>query len=370
MAKEQSAATGADVGLASVLSRWETRRERAAKGVIHIKDAEQQWELNRQGRCRFYAHLGRTDLANPDWICFRHEIHTHSGMHVHQGGLALFVTKGRGSTVVDGRRADWRAGDVILLPIEPGGVEHQHFNEGDESCEWIAFAFNPWLDAMGNGYEQRENHPDYRGDEPTVTSPPASVVTDRRNARSRDHETPEVAVRRDRGPGAVTLYEALLARRDAERARRAEALLVVDGDAQPWEDTPQGRLRWYLHPDLTDRALQTMGLYVQELAPQSRSGRYRWQGGEMIVFLEGRGVERGRRRAVRMGGGRRPGGAGARGGRRALPPQPARRAGPLRVCLAQLPRRPRRRHGQRAGAARTASDRSGPADGHGLPAGA
>ena len=88
----------------------------------------------------------------------------------------------------------------------------------------------------------------------------------------------------------MTLYEALLARRDAERARRADALLVVDGDAQPWEDTPQGKLRWYLHPDLTDRAPQTMGLYVQELAPRSRSGRYRWQGGEMIVFLEGRGV--------------------------------------------------------------------------------
>ena len=88
----------------------------------------------------------------------------------------------------------------------------------------------------------------------------------------------------------MTLYEALLARRDAERARRADALLVVDGEAQPWEDTPQGRIRWYLHPDLTDRALQTMGLYVQELAPRSRSGRYRWQGGEMIVFLEGRGV--------------------------------------------------------------------------------
>ena len=150
-----------DVGLASVLRRWDTRRERAAKGVIHIKGSEQPWELNRQGRCRFYAHLGRTDLANPDWISFRHEIRTHSGVHVHQGGLALFVTRGRGYTVCNGRRADWKAGDVILLPIEPGGVEHQHFNVGDEPCEWVAFAFNPWLDAMGNGYEQRRNHPEF-----------------------------------------------------------------------------------------------------------------------------------------------------------------------------------------------------------------
>ncbi|MEW6472054.1 MAG: cupin domain-containing protein [Actinomycetota bacterium] len=151
-----------DVGLASVLGRWDTRRQRAAKGAILIKGSEQPWELNRQGRCRFYAHLGRTDLANPDWISFRHEIHTHSGMHVHQGGLALFVTRGRGYTICNGRRADWKAGDVILLPIEPGGVEHQHFNLGEEPCEWIAFAFNPWLDAMGNGYEQKTNHPEYR----------------------------------------------------------------------------------------------------------------------------------------------------------------------------------------------------------------
>ena len=88
----------------------------------------------------------------------------------------------------------------------------------------------------------------------------------------------------------MTLYESLLARRDAERARRAEATLVVDGEAQPWEDTPQGRLRWYLHPDLHDRALRTLGLYTQEIPPRSRTGRYRWQGGEMIVILEGRGV--------------------------------------------------------------------------------
>src|SRR5581483_4614740 len=101
---------------------------------------------------------------------------------------------------------------------------------------------------------------------------------------------PEPSGVRGAGGRALTLYESLLARRDAERARRAEATLVVDGDAQPWEDTPQGRPRWYLHPDLDDRALRTLGMYVQEIPPRSRSGRYRWQGGEMIVFLAGRGT--------------------------------------------------------------------------------
>src|SRR5581483_10141148 len=64
------------------------------------------------------------------------------------------------------------------------------------------------------------------------------------------------------------------------------------------------------------------------------------------------GRDRSRRRAVRVGGGRRPGRARPGGGRGALPPQPPRRAGPVRVRLAELPRRPWRRHGGRAGAAR------------------
>jgi gentisate 1,2-dioxygenase len=91
-----------------------------------------------------------------------------------------------------------------------------------------------------------------------------------------------------RTPGS--LYEELLRRRDEERSHREEAVLVVPGDSRPVEDSPQGRLRWYLHPALGGAALRTLGLYVQEIPPRSRSGRYRWQGGEAIVFLAGRGT--------------------------------------------------------------------------------
>lgn len=88
----------------------------------------------------------------------------------------------------------------------------------------------------------------------------------------------------------MSLYELLLRRRDEERRRRDELPLVVAGESRPVEDSPQGRLRWYLHPALDAAALRTLGLYVQEIPPRGRSGRYRWQGGEAIVFLEGRGV--------------------------------------------------------------------------------
>ena len=88
----------------------------------------------------------------------------------------------------------------------------------------------------------------------------------------------------------MSLYEELFRRRDEERSRREGAALVVSGNSRPVEESPQGRLRWFVHPALDPAALRTLGLYVQEIPPQSRSGRYRWQGGEAIVFLAGRGV--------------------------------------------------------------------------------
>lgn len=88
----------------------------------------------------------------------------------------------------------------------------------------------------------------------------------------------------------MSLYDELFRRRDDERRRRADAVLVVSGDELPVEDSVQGHLRWYLHPALPTAALRTLGLYVQDLPPRSRSGRYRWQGGEAIVILAGRGV--------------------------------------------------------------------------------
>jgi gentisate 1,2-dioxygenase len=74
--------------------------------------------------------------------------------------LVLYVVKGRGHTLMNGERVDWKAGDLLLIPVEPGGVEHQHFNEDpDEPAEWIGFIFRPMQDAIGSLVEQVEEAP-------------------------------------------------------------------------------------------------------------------------------------------------------------------------------------------------------------------
>ena len=65
------------------------------------------------------------DTALHDWWVFMQDIRVHSGAHTHPGGLIIYVLEGAVHTVVDGVRHEWKEGDLLLLPIKPGGVEHR-----------------------------------------------------------------------------------------------------------------------------------------------------------------------------------------------------------------------------------------------------
>ncbi len=69
---------------------------------------------------------------------------------------------GEGYSVVDGERLDWEAGDLLLLPLQPGGVEHQHFNRSpDQPVKWIAFINLSLFDWGATEMVQLELHPDF-----------------------------------------------------------------------------------------------------------------------------------------------------------------------------------------------------------------
>ena len=95
---------------------------------------------------------------------FENHVRTHSGKHRHQGGLVIYVIDGEGYSIVDGERFDWKSGDLLLLPIRPGGVEHQHYNlKADRPCRWIAFCHMPTMDNLAMEMTQIEVSPDFRG---------------------------------------------------------------------------------------------------------------------------------------------------------------------------------------------------------------
>jgi hypothetical protein len=84
-------------------------------------------------------------------------------------------------------------------------------------------------------------------------------------------------------------WDELIALRDRQRERAQRGIQVVRGDALPQENNPQGLMRWYMHPAIENTILNTLLFFEQELPPLSRSGRLKFQGGQVIYILAGKG---------------------------------------------------------------------------------
>ena len=134
-------------------------------GPIVVRRSDRELFQARQGKLLFYlCPNNHRDTALQAWRVFIQEIRTCSGKHRHAGGLTIFVLEGRGYTIVDGQRWDWKKGDLVLLPMKVGGVEHQHFNLGspETPAVWIAMINMAVHDYRASDLEQIENSPDYK----------------------------------------------------------------------------------------------------------------------------------------------------------------------------------------------------------------
>jgi quercetin dioxygenase-like cupin family protein len=143
-------------------------RQMMGRIVVKLEDCEQQ--LSRQGRLRFYLDPTIEDTPLRSWVVFTHEVRTLSGKHRHQGGLVIYVIDGKGYSVVDGERVDWEKGDLLLLPLRPNGVEHQHFNSiPGHPALWMAFIHQPMREYVASEMTQTEVSPEYRQHEEART---------------------------------------------------------------------------------------------------------------------------------------------------------------------------------------------------------
>ncbi|MBI2955468.1 MAG: cupin domain-containing protein [Chloroflexi bacterium] len=139
--------------------------ERQNTGKLLVKSSEREFQTTRQGRSKYYlCPTIWPENALQDWAVLMQDLVLHTGKHRHQGGLIIFILEGRGYTVVEGQRMDWKKGDLVALPLLPGGVEHQHYNlEPGKPCRWIAFIYTTIYDQTGSFTEQIELSPLYSG---------------------------------------------------------------------------------------------------------------------------------------------------------------------------------------------------------------
>ena len=121
------------------VERSKRNTARAHSGKIVIEGDEREWEPGPMGHTYRYIYEGlHDDTALGNWWVFANDIRRHSGAHRHAGGLVIYVVEGSGYSVVEGEKHEWEAGDLMLLPLQAGGVEHQHFNDGDEPARLVS----------------------------------------------------------------------------------------------------------------------------------------------------------------------------------------------------------------------------------------
>jgi gentisate 1,2-dioxygenase len=88
--------------------------------------------------------------------------------------------------------------------------------------------------------------------------------------------------------GAPTLLDWLYQRRDEEAATRGRMTVVRLGDTSV-ENNANGPTRWYMHPALTDRCIQSTIVFRHEIPPHSATGIQRIQGNRVLYAISGHG---------------------------------------------------------------------------------
>ena len=87
----------------------------------------------------------------------------------------------------------------------------------------------------------------------------------------------------------VNHWDDLLAIRDRQREQYRDGIQIIKESELPLEVSRQGLMRWYLHPAIKDTCLSVLMFFQQEIPPGSRSGRLKFQGGQVMMITEGRG---------------------------------------------------------------------------------
>lgn len=263
-----------------LIGEFRAKHMHSLEGEVVIRGDEERWVQNRNANVQYLLHPYKPEAAYRHMQVFINQIHTHNGVHTHQGGLVLYVLEGHGRTVYDGEWATWEEGDLILLPIKPGGVEHQHFNDDPERpAKWLAFITDSFRDFLASELVQVKNSPDWKGDSPEDQGPSIS----QQRAANHSHIEPSGPV------GDGTLLDRLLELRDEDRRRSREGEHHISGRSLSWEVNRQGKMKWYMHPSKDDTSLRTLVVFRQEIPAGSRSGRQIHPGGIVHYILKGSG---------------------------------------------------------------------------------
>jgi quercetin dioxygenase-like cupin family protein len=118
---------------------------RAARKVLPVE--EQKRTANRQTTATFLV-CRQNGFYNTVVETFIGEIPVgeKAGMHRHMNEAAIYILQGRGHSIIEDQRVDWKKGDALHIPFF---AWHQHFNDGDETVKFLAAIPTELMRSMG-----------------------------------------------------------------------------------------------------------------------------------------------------------------------------------------------------------------------------
>ncbi|MGH2383451.1 MAG: hypothetical protein ACRDGB_00155 [Candidatus Limnocylindria bacterium] len=149
----------------ALLRQRDDERERSATGRSVIRARDLPWQSGRLGKIKWYLHPLIRDTVIHNYIFYMQEI-APGGRTARvrmQGNEVLLILEGRGYTSLDGMRHEWKAGDMVGLPLREDGFVVQHFNR-DASAPARFVSARPDLTGSlgvdhGSGFEILEDAP-------------------------------------------------------------------------------------------------------------------------------------------------------------------------------------------------------------------
>lgn len=227
------------------------------------------------------------------------------GAHRHISAPTLFCTSGKGWEWNDGETYTFEIYDLLIVP--PYTI-HQHGGDRDLGCQ-IYVPQTRMIHALGLLHREQIKF----GEKPTFPDGTEPLYDNDKKIIGYRIKKGVLGIKEDidvllgPSPDVEGVFRARLETGDWTEAvdntyDRYRKLLreevqfcknithVIRYVDQPWEWTRQGRLKWYVHPDI-DSAARRVWLYMQEIPPSSRSGRHRHMMEEQIFVINGKGYD-------------------------------------------------------------------------------
>lgn len=195
--------------------------------------------------------------------------------HRHTVEAVIYWVTGHGHSIIDGVRHDWKAGDLVCVPMF---AWHRHINETDEPIIYTASTTGPLSRSLGLAVYEDERYPEYwvfaqEGEESQKTLVPGG----KKDLPDFTADTEMARLYMDRVNFAAN-----------EEVQRRASKVLVKGDDITLESTPMGRLAYVVDNRLGfyTKALATA---IAELTPGKHSGAHRHLYDEIDYILEGEG---------------------------------------------------------------------------------